>query len=102
MAERAFLDSSNLVSPPGRNLVDLNMTILALDVIDKMGTGIMFGTLDLMTAVTGHRLCLNSGSLDGMLFDIRDIPVAAIARIGTMNRPRKLTFIHVLMAFETF
>ena len=51
MTGRACLDHSDLVPFPGRQFVDLFVTILALDLVDEVGTGIMLRGLSLMTSM---------------------------------------------------
>ena len=72
--------------------MDLLVTILALDLIDEVGTGIMLRGLSLVTPVArdGFRVDLSAFGLY-MGFDVYDVPMAAIARERSMNGLCKLS-----------
>jgi hypothetical protein len=89
---RACLDHSDLVPFPGGQFVDLPMTILALDIVDEMGTGVMLCGLFLVTPMAGDGFCVDLGPFGlGMNFDVRNVPMAAITRERSMDRLRKLS-----------
>jgi hypothetical protein len=79
VAGRAFLNDPDFVPFPWGHIVDIFMTVFTLNVIDKMGAGIMLCPFFLMTTVAGDRLRMNSAPFGfHMGFDIGDIPVATI------------------------
>jgi hypothetical protein len=76
----AFLNDADFFPFPWGHIVDIFMTVFTLNIIDKMGAGIMLCPLFLMTPVAGDRLRMNFAPLGfPMGFDIGDIPVATIA-----------------------
>jgi hypothetical protein len=84
--------------------MDLFVAVFALNIIDEMSTPVMFCPLPLMTAMAGHGLRMNPCTLClRMGFHIRNVPVAAIAGVGSMDRLSKLSFIDLIaVATETF
>ena len=57
----------------------------------------------LVTAMTSHRLCLNSTSFCFQMgFHIRDIPVTTVAGVGAMDRLSEFPFTDLGMATEAF
>jgi hypothetical protein len=75
------------------------MAVFTLNVIDEMGTGIMFCSFLLMTSMTGNGFSMNSSPLRfHMGFDIRDIIVATVAGVGSMNGLGKLPLVDFCMA----
>ena len=79
VAHGAFLDDPDFIAPPRGNLVNLGVAVLALDIINKMGTGIVLDAFNLVTPMTGHGFSLNRAPFDSVLFDVGDIPMAAVA-----------------------
>jgi hypothetical protein len=103
MASSTFLDDPSLIPFPGCHFVDLFMAVFTLNVIDEMGACIMFRPFLLMTSMTGDGLRMNSSPFCfPMGFDIRDIPVATVAGVGSMNGLGKLPFTDFSMATQTF
>lgn len=101
VAGRAFLDHPGFIPFPGGHLVDVLMAILTLNIVDEMGAGVMFRPFLLMTPMAGHRLSMNSSPFSfRMGFDIRNIPVAAIAGIGSVNGLGKLPLIDLTMTAQ--
>ena len=100
VAHGALLDHSDLVSTPGGELMDVRMAVRTPHIVDKMGTGVMFGPCDLVAPVAGDPFGLDSPSLCRMFFDIGDIPVAAIAGIGSMDRLGESGYIDIFMTFQ--
>ncbi len=56
MAGRTLLNDAYLIPFPGRQIVNLFVTIFALDFINEMGAGIMFCRFFLMATMAGDRL----------------------------------------------
>jgi len=103
VADRAFLNNPGFVPFPWSHFVDVFMTVFTLNVIDKMSACIMFCPFLLMTAMAGNRLSMNLTSFCfPMGFHIRDIPVATIAGIGSVDRLGELPFVDLGMATEAF
>jgi hypothetical protein len=103
MAGRAFFDDPNLVPFPRGYLVDLCMAVFALDIIDEMSACIMFCPFLLMASMAGDRLRMNSPPFGfHMSIDVRDIPVATIAGIGSVNGLGEFSLTDFGMATETF
>jgi hypothetical protein len=103
MAGRAFLDDPDLIAFPGGHLVYVFMAVLTLYVIDEMSARIMFCPFFLMTSMAGDGFGMNSPPLClHMGFDIRDIPVATVTGVGSMNGLGKLPFTDFLVATQTF
>src|SRR4030043_775067 len=103
MAGRAFFDDPSLVPFPRGYLVDLCMAVFTLNLIYKMGTRIMFRSLLLMTAMAGDRLRMDSSPLGfHMSVDVGDVPMATIARIGSMHGLSELPLTDFGVATEAF
>jgi len=103
MAGSACLDHSDLIPFPWGQFMDVFMAVFALNLIDKMGTRIMFCPFLLVTAMTGNRLSMNLPPFRfPMGFHIRDIPVATVAGIGSVNGLGKLPLTDFGMATEAF
>jgi hypothetical protein len=83
--------------------MDVFVAVFALDVVYKMGARIMLRPLPFMAAVTSHRLRVDSTSSGFHVgVHIRDIPVAAIAGVGAMDRLSEFPFVDFGMATEAF
>jgi hypothetical protein len=54
MAGSAFLDDPGFIPFPGGHLMDIFMAVFALNIVDEVGTPVMFCPLLLMTAMAGH------------------------------------------------
>lgn len=66
--------------------MDALVAVFALNVVKEMGTCVMLCPLPFMTSMTGNRFGLDSGPFHfHVLFDIHDIPVAAVTGKGTMD-----------------
>jgi hypothetical protein len=103
VAGRACLDHTSFIPFPRRHLVNVFVAVLALNVIDEMGTRIMFCPFLFMTSMTGDWLAINSRpSCLHMGFDISDIPVTTIAGVGSMNGLCKFPLADLFVAPETF
>jgi hypothetical protein len=103
MAEGAFLDHPDLIPFPWGYLVDPCMTVFTLDIVYKMGARIMFCPFFFVTSMASDRLCINSRpSRFHMGCDVRNIPVATIARIGSMDGLGEFSLADLGMATETF
>ncbi len=104
MAGGTFFDDPFLIPFPGGHLVDILVAVFTLNVINEVGARIMLCPLLLMAAMTGDWLRMNSGTLRLRVgFDIGNIPMTAIAGIGSMDRLGELSFIDlVTMATEAF
>ena len=103
MTHGAFLYDPDFIAFPGGYFVDVFVAVLALDVVDKMGARIMLHTFFLMAPVAGDRLRMNFCSLClDMGFNVCNVPVAAIAGIGSVNRLCELSFRDLIMAAKTF
>ena len=102
MADCAFLDHPDFIALPGSHLMNIYVAVLALNIIDEVGTRIMFCALLLMTSVAGNRFGLDSGALRRVFIDIRDVPVAAITGIGAVDRFGKLGLLDIFMALQAF
>jgi len=76
------------------------MAVLTHHVVDEMGTGVMFGSFDLMASMAGNRLGLDSPPPCRVFLNIGNIPVAAIAGIGAMDRFGESGYIDILMALQ--
>jgi len=99
----ALLDHPDFISFPRSHFMDIFMAIFALDVIDEMSTCIMFSPFFLMASMTGDRLGMNLPSLGfPMGFDVRNIPVAAVAGVGTVNGLGEFLLVDLSMAAQTF
>jgi hypothetical protein len=78
------------------------MTILALDVVDKMGTRVVLCPFLLVTAMTRNRLSMNLPLFRfPMVLYIRDIPVATVAGVCSVNGLSEFPFTDFGMATET-
>src|SRR4030042_5575883 len=104
MAGRTFLDDPGFIPFPGGHLMDIFMAVFALNIVDEVGAPVMFCPRLLMAAMAGHwfhmnlrPLCLRMG------FHIRNVPVAAIAGVGSMNRLGEFSLIDLIaVATEAF
>ncbi len=97
------LDHSTFVSLPRSQCVDVFMAVLALNVIDEMGACIVLCAFLLMTPMARDRFCMNSRTFRfGMGFNIRDIIVAAVTGVGSMNGLGKFPLADLRMAAQTF
>jgi hypothetical protein len=92
MTGGACLDHPGLVPFPGCQFVDLFVTILALDLVDKVGTGVMLRGLSSVTPMArdGFRVDLCPFGLE-MSFGVCNVPMAAITRERSMNGLCKLS-----------
>jgi hypothetical protein len=103
VAGRAILDNLGLIPFPRGYFVDVFMAVFALNIIDEMGACIMLCPFLLMASMAGDRLCMNSSSFCFyMNLDIRDIPVATVAGICSMNGLGKPPLTDFSMAAQTF
>jgi hypothetical protein len=103
VAGRAILDDPDFIPFPWGQFVDVFMAVFALNIIDEMGACIMLCPFLLMASMAGYRLCLNSSPFCfSMSLDIRDIPVATVAGICSMNGLGKLPLTDFSMATQTF
>jgi len=102
VAHRARFDYPDFVTTPGGELVDLHMAVRTPHIVDEMGTGVVFGSFHLMTSVAGNRFGLDSGALRRVFIDIRDVPVAAIAGIGAVDRFGEFGLIDIFMTLQAF
>jgi len=80
--------------------MDLYVAVGTPHVIDEMRASIVFGSFHLVASVAGDRFGLDSGALRRVFIDIRDVPVAAIAGIGAVDRSGELPFVDIFMAFQ--
>jgi hypothetical protein len=103
MAGRTFLDDPDLIPFPWNHLVDVFMAVFTLNIIDKVGTRIMFCPFLFMAPMAGDRfrmnpcpLCLSVG------LDISNVQVATVAGIGSMNGLCKFPLPDLLVATQTF
>jgi hypothetical protein len=79
------------------------MAVFTLNLIDKMGTRIVLCPFLLVTAMTSHRLRVDSPSFYFQMgFHIRDIPVTTVAGVGAMDRLSEFPFTDLGMATEAF
>jgi hypothetical protein len=79
------------------------MAVFTLNVIDEVGTCIMFCSFLFMASMAGDWLGINPcSSYLHMGFDIRNIPVTAIAGVGSVNGLSELSLTNFPMATETF
>ncbi len=101
VADGTSLNDPHFVSTPWSDLVDLDVTVLAPDIINKVDTGIVFDALDLVTAMTCHGFDLNTSPSGGMFIDIGNIPVAAVTGIGTVDGLNEFHLINFLVTFKT-
>jgi hypothetical protein len=103
MAVRAFLNHPDFIAFPWDHLVDVFVAVLTLNVIDEVGTRIMFCSFLFMASMAGDWLGINPcSSYLHMGFDIRNIPVTAIAGVGSVNGLSELSLTNFPMATETF
>lgn len=103
MAGGACLDHSDLVPFPWGQFMDIFVTVLTLDVIDKMGARIMFRPFFLMASMTGDRLGMDSTPFGlPMGFDVGDIPMTTVTGVGSVNGLGKLPLTDFGMATEAF
>jgi hypothetical protein len=83
--------------------VNFFVAVLALNIIDEMGTRIMFCPFLFMTSMTGDWLGIDSRpSCFHMGFDISYIPVTTVAGIGSMNGLCKFPLTYLFVATQTF
>jgi len=88
---------------PRGYLVDLCMAVFTLNLIDKMGTRIVLCPFLLVTAMTSHRLRVDSPSFHFQMgFHIRDIQLTTVAGVGAMDRLSEFPFTDLGMATEAF
>jgi hypothetical protein len=103
MAGRAFLNDTDFIPFPRGHHMDVSMAVFALDVIDEMGARIMLCAFLFMTAMTGDGFSMNSSPLCfHMGIDIRDIPVATVAGVGSVHRLGKLPLADFSMTTHAF
>jgi hypothetical protein len=104
VASGAFLDHPGLIPSPWGYLMDFDMAVLTLNIVDEVGTGVMFRALLLMTPMTGDGFGMNFPPFClSMGLDVCDVPVATITRIGSMNGLGKLPLVDLIpMAAQTF
>jgi hypothetical protein len=103
MAGSACLDYSGLIPFPWGQFMDLFMTVFTLDVVYKMGARIVLRSFLLVTSMASDWLCINSRpSRFHMGFDVGDIPMATIARIGSMHGLGELPLTDFGVATEAF
>jgi hypothetical protein len=60
MAGRAFLDHPDLIPFPWSHLMNVFMAVFTLNIIDEVGTCIMFRTFLFMASMTSDGLRMNS------------------------------------------
>jgi len=73
-----------------------------LNVIDEMGTGIMFCPFLLVASMAGDRFCVDPCTFGlKMTLDIDNIPMATIAREGSVNRLSEFPLIDLAVASQT-
>src|SRR4030042_601164 len=104
MAGRTFLDDPGFIPFPGGHLMYIFMAVFALNIVDEVGSPVMFCPLLRMTAMAGHGFHMNPRPLClRMGFHIRNVPVATIARVGSMNRLGEFSLIDLIaVTTETF
>jgi hypothetical protein len=103
MAGGARLDHSRLIPFPRGQFMDLRVAVFTLDVVDEMGACVVLSPFLLMASMTGDRLCVDSPSLCFQMgLYIRDIPMAAITGVGTVNGLSEFPFADFGMTTETF
>jgi hypothetical protein len=86
MAGRTRLNHAHLIPFPGRQFVNLFVTIFALNIINEMGAGIMLCRLFLMATMAGDRLAMDlCPFLVDMLFHIDDVPVTTVTGVCSMH-----------------
>jgi hypothetical protein len=94
-----FLNDSHFFPLPRSHLVNVFMAVFTLNFIDEMGAGIMFYPFFFMASMAGDLLGMNSSPFSFLMgFDIRNIPVATVARVGSMNGLGKFPFADIRMA----
>jgi len=103
VASCTFLDDPDLIPFPWGHLMDIFMAVLTLNIIDEVGTCIMFCPFLFMAPMTGNRFgmnprpfCLSVG------LDISNVQVATVAGIGSMNGLCKFPLADLLVATQTF
>jgi hypothetical protein len=103
MAGGACLDHSDLIPFPRGYLMDLCVTVFTLYVVDKMGTCIMLCPFLLVATMAGDRLRMDSPPLGfHMSVDVGDVPMATIARIGSVHGLGELPLTDFGVATEAF
>jgi hypothetical protein len=80
--------------------MDFYMTVRTSHIVYEMGAGVMFGTFNLVTSVAGDRLDMDSTALCRVFLNIGNIPMAAIAGIGSMDRFGELGLIDIFVALQ--
>jgi hypothetical protein len=80
MAGGTLLDHPDLVPFPRGHLMDLLVAVLALNLIDEMGTGIMLCPLFFVASMAGDRFRMDPSPFGReVALNIRNVPVASIA-----------------------
>jgi hypothetical protein len=103
MAGGACLDHPDLIPFPRGYLVDLCVTVFTLDVVYEMGACIMLCSFLLVATMAGNRLRMDSPPLGfHMSVDVGDVPMATIARIGSMHGLGELPLTDFGVATEAF
>jgi hypothetical protein len=84
--------------------MDIFVAVYALNIVDEVSAPVMFHPLLLMAPMAGHWFRMNPGAFClCMGSHIRDVPMAAIAGVGSMNRLGEFPFIDLIaMTLETF
>jgi len=78
----------------------LHMAVRTPHIVDEMGAGVMFGAFYLMASMAGNRLGLDSPPPCRVFLNIGNIPVAAIAGIGAMDRFGESGYIDIFVALQ--
>lgn len=103
VAGRTCLDHPDFISLPRSQRVDVFVAVFTLNVVEEMGACIMLRPFLLMTSMAGDWLGMNSCPFCfGMDVDIRDVIVATVAGIGTVNRLGELPFAYFFVTTQTF
>jgi hypothetical protein len=86
MAGRAFFNDPLFFPFPGGHIVNIFVAVFTLNIIYEMGACVMLCPFFLMTAMAGHRFRMNPRTFGlRMRFHVRNVPVAAIAGVGSMD-----------------
>jgi hypothetical protein len=97
MAGRTRFNDAHLIPFPGRQFMNLFVTISALNFINEMGAGIMFCSFFLMATMAGDRLGMDfCPFLVDMFFHIDDVPVATVTGVCSMNRLGELSLVDLV------
>jgi hypothetical protein len=76
------------------------MAVRTPHIVNEVSAGIMFGTFAFMTSMAGDCLGLDFPALCRVFLNIGDVPVAAVAGIGSMDRFGECGHIDIFVAFQ--